>query len=109
MNTKKFVIQVLALEIKMNILIDLLKKILIQIKYLDYANIFLLKFVAKLLEHSNNNYIIKLEASKQPLYGLMYSLQLIKLEILKAYIKINLANSLIRLFKSPANISILFD
>ena len=50
----------------------------------------------KLLENTKiNEYIIKLEKSKQPPFKLIYSLKLIKLEILKTYIKINLANGFI--------------
>ena len=40
---------------------------------------------------------------------LIYSLSLIKFKILKVYIENNLANSFIRLFKSPAKASIFFD
>lgn len=63
----------------------------------------------KFLKYDNNNYAIKLKKSKQLLYNLIYSLELMKLEILKAYIKLNLANDFIQLFKSYISISILFD
>ena len=56
-----------------------------------------------------NNNIIKLEEDKQPLFGLIYSLRLVKLEILKIYIKINLANGFIWPFKSFTRVFILFD
>ena len=46
-----------------------------------------------------NNQAINLIKSKQTLYGLIYSLGLIKLETLKIYIEINLANRFIRSFK----------
>ena len=36
-----------------------------------------------------NNYIIKLDKNKQLFFKLIYSLELIKLKILKVYIKIN--------------------
>ena len=42
-----------------------------------------------------NDYAIKLKKSKQPLFRLIYSLGLVKLETLKIYIKSNLANGLI--------------
>ena len=42
-----------------------------------------------------NKYTIKLEESKQLLFELIYCLRLVELEILKTYIKINLANSFI--------------
>ena len=42
-----------------------------------------------------NKYAIKLEEGKQPLFGPIYSLGLVELEILKIYIKTNLANGFI--------------
>ena len=56
-----------------------------------------------------NDYAIKLEESKQPPFEPIYSLGLVELEILKTYIKANLANGFIWLFKSPAGAFILFD
>lgn len=50
-----------------------------------------------------------LEKSKYLFYGLIYTLDLIKLVILKAYIKTNLVNNFIWLFKFFANIPIIFD
>ena len=65
-------------------------------KYSNYSNIFLAENVAKLLENTGmNKHAIKLEKSKQPLFGPLYSLKLIELEILKTYIKTNLANDFI--------------
>lgn len=104
-----FVVDILDLKIKTRILVDLLVKITILAKYLNYTDILLSKFVVKLLEYSNCDYAIKLEEDKQLFYGLIYSLQSIILEILKAYIKINLANDFILFFKSLANAQILFD
>ena len=50
----------------------------------------------ELLEYTGiNNYIIKLEKSKQPLFKPIYSLESMGLEILKIYNKTNLANSFI--------------
>ena len=62
----------------------------------------------KILKHSNNNNIFKLKKGKQQLYGLIYSSKLIKLKILKIYIKINLANSFISYAKFFIDILILF-
>ena len=56
-----------------------------------------------------NDYIIKLEEGKQPLFSLIYSLGLVELETLKTYIKINLTNDFIWPFKSPTQAPILFD
>lgn len=55
-----------------------------------------------------NEHAIKLEESKQPPYGPIYSLGLVELEMLKTYIKINLANGFIRPSKSPTGALILF-
>ena len=62
------------------------------IKCSNYNIAFLAKNVIELLEHIGiNNYIIKLEKDKQLFLGPIYSLALVKLEILKTYIKTNLA------------------
>lgn len=53
------------------------------------------KFIAKLLEYNNNNYADKLKDSKKLFYDSIYNLKLIKLEISKIYIKINVTNSFI--------------
>ena len=65
-------------------------------EYSNYSNIFLVKNIAEFLENTKiNKYAIKLEEDKQSSFSLIYSLQLIELEILKTYIKINLANGFI--------------
>ena len=56
-----------------------------------------------------NEHAIKLEEDKQPHFGPIYSLGLVKLETLKTYIKTILVNGFIRPFKSPAGAPILFD
>ena len=69
-------------------------------KYFNYNKIFLIKYITKLLKDIYiNNYIIKLKKDNQLFLRLIYSLKLIKLEILEFYIKINLANKFIKLFK----------
>lgn len=55
-----------------------------------------------------NNYPINLLNNKQPFFNSIYSLELIKLEILKTYIKIDLTSSFIRLSKFLFGTSILF-
>lgn len=68
----------------------------ILVEYSYYSNIFLAKNVAKLLEQIKiNEYAIELEKGKWPYFGLIYSLESVKLEILKIYIKTNSANSFI--------------
>ncbi len=47
--------------------------------------------------------------NQQPPYGPIYSLSLVELEILKTYIKNNLANGFIKPSKSPVGAPILFD
>ena len=53
-----------------------------------------------------SEHAIKLEENKQLLFSPIYSLKPVELEILKTYIKINLANSFIRPSKSPTGASI---
>ena len=61
-------------------------------------------------EHTKINiHAIDPEKSKQPLYGPIYSLGPMELEILKTYIEINLANCFICHLKSPASTLILID
>ncbi len=79
-------------------------------KYANFADVLFLKFAAKLPKHTEiNNPTIELVDDWQSLYSPIYSLELIKLEILKTYIQNNLANSFIRPFKSPIGVLILFD
>ena len=64
----------------------------------------------ELLENTGiNEHAIKLEKSKQPPFGPIYSLGLVELETLKTYIETNLANGFIRSSKSPTEAPILFD
>lgn len=75
-----------------------LKKIFKSIlaKYLDFVDIFLEELAMKLLKYlCITKYTIDLEVDNQLLYKLIYSLELVKLKILKTYIKTNLANSFI--------------
>ena len=65
-------------------------------EYFDYSNVFLAENIAKLPEYTwINEHIIKLEKEKQPLFGPIYSLGLVELEMWKTYIKINLTNGFI--------------
>ena len=80
-------------------------------KYLDFADIFSLDLASELPKHRRiNDHAIKLvDGCQQPSYGSIYSLGLVKLEILKAYIETNLANKFIKPSKSPIGVPILFD
>ncbi len=72
-------------------------------EYADFAKFFSLKLTSELSEHTRiNDHAIELIDDWQPPYGPIYSLGLVELEILKAYIKNNLANSFIRSSKSLA-------
>lgn len=63
----------------------------------------------ELLEYTKiNNYTINSINGKQLSYGLIISLELVDLKTLKAYIKINLANSFIRPSKFPISTPIFF-
>ena len=69
-----------------------------------------MKNAVELLENTKmNEHVIKLEKDKQPSFGPIYSLSPVELEILKTYIKTNLANGFIWPFKSPAGALIFFD
>ena len=97
-------------KVWINILIADKAFITILAEYFDFEDIFFKKPITVILKYTEiNTHAIDLEKGKQPLYGPIYSLKLVELEILKTYIKINLANGFIRSFKSPANTLILFD
>ena len=80
-------------------------------EYSDFADVFSLDLVFKLSKHTriNNHTIDLVESCQQPLYRPIYSLELVELENLKAYIETNLANDFIRPSKSLADAPILFD
>ncbi len=79
-------------------------------KYANFADVFSSKLATEFPEHTGiNNHAIKLGDDWLPPYGLFYSLKLVELEILKAYIKNNLASDFIRPSKSPAGARIFFD
>ena len=80
------------------------------VEYSNYSNVFSAEHAAKFSENTRiNKHVIKLEEGKQPFFRPIYSLGPVELEILKTYIKTNLANGFIRPFKSPAGAPILFD
>lgn len=79
-------------------------------KYSDFADVFLEKKILVLPEQTKlNKHVIKLEDGKQPLYWLIYSLNPVKLEIFKTYIKTHQKTEFISPSKSFADTSILFD
>ena len=79
-------------------------------EYSDYSDVFLAENAAELPENTGiNEHAIELEEGKQPPFGPIYSLGPVELEMLKTYIKTNLANGFIRPSKFPAGAPILFD
>ena len=87
----------------------LTKEVTVPVEYLDFANVFLQKWANVFLERTGANELtIKLEEGKQPSNWLIYSLGPVELEILKTYIKTNLAISFIWALKSLAGVPILF-
>lgn len=78
--------------------------------YIDFVDVFFKNLIVKLPEYIKiNNYTIKLKkASSHPMDLLNYAKEPVKLEILKIYIKTNLANCFIRSSKSPTSTSIFF-
>ncbi len=79
-------------------------------QYANFVDVFSPKLAIEFPEYIRiNNHAIELVDDWQSLYSLTYSLRLVELETLKAYIKNNLPNNFIRPFKSPARTSIFFD
>ena len=120
-NVKTFVIHVTFIRLnKPKISIHLARKakiasliaeeIKILTKYSDVVNVFSEKKALVLLEQIDfNKHVIKLKNSKQLSYGLIYSLGLVKLEILKTYIETHPKTGFIWLFQPSTGASILFD
>ena len=76
----------------------------------NYSNVFSAENAAELPKNTGiNEYAIKFEENKQPLFGPIYSLGPVELKTLKTYIETNLANRFIRLSKSSVGAPILFD
>ena len=85
------------------------KKAKILIEYLDFLDVFLEKKTSILLEAIKlNQHVIGLQKGQQSLYNPIYILEPVELKTLKAYIKINLANSFIWFLKLPVDALILF-
>ncbi len=79
-------------------------------EYANFANVFSSKLVVELPKHTRiNNRSIELVDGWQSPYGLIYTLGPVELEILKVYIKNNLANGFIRPSQSPTWVFISFD
>ena len=78
-------------------------------EYFNFSDVFSSDSAAELLEHTRiNDHPINLLDNKQPFYSSIYNLGQVELEMLKIYIKANLANGFIRPSKSPAGAPILF-
>ena len=85
------------------------KKVTILSKYADYTDVFSPDSASELPKHTSiNDHFINLIDDKQPPYGLIYSLEAMKLKTLKTYIETNLANGFTRPSKSPTGAPIVF-
>lgn len=79
-------------------------------KYANYSNVFLPNLINKLPKNTHiNEHAIEMIEGKQPLYELIYILNLVELETLKTYIKTYLTTGFIWFFKSLAVTLIFFD
>ena len=116
-NVEAFILHMASLILKMTIHLAwkakiallLVENITITVICVDLADIFLEKLVLMLSEQTGiNEPAIKLVESKQLSCRSIYSLKMVRLEILKTYIETNLANSFTRLSKFSAGASILF-
>ena len=86
----------------------LAKEITVLAKYSNFADMFFEQSANILPEQTNvDEHAIKLEKSKQPLYGPIYSLGPVELNPYKSYIETNLANGFIQTSKSLAGALIL--
>lgn len=75
----------------------MLKKLLFPLNILTILNVFSSDSTVELPKHIYiNNHLINLIDNKQLLYDLIYNLKPMELQILKTYIKINLANNFIK-------------
>ena len=85
------------------------KKTRISAEYSNFSNIFSSHSAVELLEHTGiNDHPINLLDNKQLPYDPIYCLELLELEILKTYIKANVASGFIRLSKFSTGTPILF-
>ena len=85
------------------------KEVKIPTKYSGFSDVFLEEKASILLKIIKlNQHVVKLQKGQQPPYVLIYSLGPVKLEMLKTYIEINLANGFIRSLKSPVGDPIFF-
>ena len=79
-------------------------------EYSNYNNVFSIENAAEIPENTKiNEHAIELKNDRQPLFGSIYNLGLVELEILKTYIEINLANNFIHSSKSLTGASIFLD
>ena len=98
-----------AKKVQVKVIVLLFNKTFTNIltKYFNCSNIFLMQNIIKLLKYIIiNDYIINLKKDKQLFLEFIYNLKLMKLKMLKIYIKINLANNFIELSKSLIKILI---
>lgn len=79
-------------------------------KYIDFIDMFSANIIAQLLKHiGSHNYMIKLIKDQILLYQPIYTLKLVKLNILKILIKINITIGFLKPSKSLINAIMLFE
>ena len=87
----------------------LAKKVIVPVKYLDFADFFLKKSANILPKQIGvNKFAIRLQKDKQLPYGPIYNLGPVELKTFKTYIKTKLVNGFIQASKSLASAPILF-
>ena len=83
------------------------KKVVLPIKYADFADVFSLTLAHKLPSHIPHDHAIEID-NGQPPFGPIYPLSAVELNVLKKYIKDNLEKDCIVPFTSPIRAPILF-
>ena len=83
------------------------EEVIFPVKYAEFADVFSLTLVRKLPSRAPHNHAIEIKNS-QPLFGPIYLLSAVELDVLKKYIKDNLEKGFIVPSTSPAEASILF-
>ena len=83
------------------------KEMILPIEYADFADVFFLTLVHELPSHALHDHAIE-TSNSQPLFGPIYLLSAVELNVLKKYIKDNLEKDFIIPFTSLAGALILF-
>ena len=85
----------------------MVEEVVFPVEYADFADVFFLTLVCKLPPHAPHDYAIEI-GNGQFLFGLIYPLSTVELDVLKKYIKDNLEKGFIVPSTSSAGAPILF-